>query len=300
MNTLERKTRPMTEVHEVFDRTQAQGHFVQFYKADEPSLNRNVASFLWDGLLRGDGLLVVATPQRRQSLLSHLGWLGADVGLARREGQLAMLDAHELLGRFMFDGQVDAERFLWTIEDALKLAQPRVPDATVCIYGEMVGVLWEAGQRKAAIRLEECWNRFLHQGRINLFCGYPIDVFASDFRNDHVHDVLCAHTRIVPTGPNGDLGECLDRALDELLGVGAEQVRLSMKAGLRSTGFEMPETENAILWLRGNVPDQADSILASAQRFYEALHARESMGDSAPGPASVLIGCDATGSLAGA
>ena len=49
----------------------APGHFVQFYKADEPSLNRNVASFLWDGLLRGDGLVVIATQQRRESLVSH-------------------------------------------------------------------------------------------------------------------------------------------------------------------------------------------------------------------------------------
>src|SRR4051812_15087710 len=53
------------------------GHFVQFYKADEPLLNRNVGRFLWDGLLRGDALLVIATPERRESVSSHLDRLGA-------------------------------------------------------------------------------------------------------------------------------------------------------------------------------------------------------------------------------
>src|SRR6059058_590201 len=65
------------------------GHFVQFYKADEPLLNRNVGRFLWDGLLRGDALLVIATAERRESLGSHLDRLGADVSLIRSRRQFA-------------------------------------------------------------------------------------------------------------------------------------------------------------------------------------------------------------------
>jgi hypothetical protein len=261
----------MTQAHEVNDGTGSHRHFVQFYKADEPSLNRNVAGFLWDGLLRGDGLLVIGTQQRRESLSSHLARLGADVALARREGQLAMLDADEMLSRFMVDGQPDEERFQVAVGEALQLARPRVAEAGVCAYGEMVGVLWEAGQTGAAIRLEECWNKLLHnRGRISLFCGYPIDVFADDFRRTHIHDVLCAHTSVLSTGLGDDLGTALDRALDELLGAGAEQVRSSMNAGLPSSNLAMPEAESAILWLRSNVPDNAERILARARGHYEA------------------------------
>ena len=63
----------MIKAREEFHRAEPHGHFVQFYKADEPSLNRNVAKFLWDGLLEGEGLLVIATPQRRESLATQLG-----------------------------------------------------------------------------------------------------------------------------------------------------------------------------------------------------------------------------------
>ncbi len=245
-------------------------HFVQFYKADEPSLNRNVASFLWDGLLRGDGLLVIATAQRRESLSSHLARLGADVVLARREGQLAMLDARELLDRFMVDGRPDPERFQDVIAEALRVALPRVPDASVCAYGEMVGVLWEAGETAAAIQLEEYWNQLLHRGGITLFCGYPIDIFADDFQKSHIHDVLCAHTRVMSTGSNGELGAALDRAMDELLGSGADEVRLSMKTGVPSMNLAAPEAESAILWLRSHVPENAESILTCARSYYEA------------------------------
>jgi hypothetical protein len=260
----------MTQASESYNGAGSHRHFVQFYKADEPSLNRNVSGFLWDGLLRGDGLLVIGTPQRRESLSSHLARLGADVALARREGQLAMLDADEMLSRFMVDGQPDPERFRAAIGEALQLARPRVAEAGICAYGEMVGLLWEARQTAAAIRLEECWNQLLHGGGIALFCGYPIDVFADDFERTHVHDVLCAHTHVLPTGPGGDLGAALDRAMDELLGASADEVRLSMNAGLPASNLAMPEAESAILWLRSNVPDNAEKILECARSHYMA------------------------------
>jgi hypothetical protein len=260
----------MSEAHAAMANTTAQQHFVQFYKADEPSLNRNVANFLWNGLLRGDGLLVIATQQRRESLSAHLTRLGADVPFARRDGQLAMFDADEMLARFMVDGQPDWDRFQGAIGEALKLAGPRAPEAGICAYGEMVGVLWEAGQTEAAIQLEECWNKLLHRGGLSLFCGYPIDVFADGFEKARIHDVLCAHTHVMPTGPNSDMSAALDRAMDDLLGASAEEMRLSMKASIRTSNFAMPETESAILWLRSNAPDNAEGILACARSYYAA------------------------------
>ena len=264
------------ETHQTVNRAEAHGHFVQFYKADEPLLNRNVGNFLWDGLLRGDGLLVIGTRQRRESLSSHLSRLGADVALARKEGQLAMLDAHEVMARFMVNGQPDWDRFQETISEALQLARPRVASAGISAYGEMVGVLWEAGETDAAIRLEDCWNKLLHRGGITLFCGYPIDVFANDFESGRLHDVLCAHSQVLPTGPNGDLRDALHQAIDERFGSKADQVRALMKAGIPSLGLALPEAESAILWLRSNVPDEAEGILACARSHYDASHTEAS------------------------
>jgi hypothetical protein len=135
----------------------------------------------------------------------------------------------------------------------------------------MIGLLWEAGQTTAAIQLEEYWNELLHRGGISLFCGYPIDVFANDFQRAHIHDVVCAHSRVLPTGPGSDLGSALDRgAMDEHLGGLANEVRLSMKAGIPSLNLPIPETESAILWLRSNVPENAEEILSCAWGYYAA------------------------------
>src|SRR6202035_3562291 len=101
----------MNEVHDMFNRAEPHGHYVQFYKADEPLLNRNVGQYLWEGLLRGDGLLVIATPERRESLAGHLRRMGADVETAVRERQLAMLDAQATLARCMAAGEPDDRAF---------------------------------------------------------------------------------------------------------------------------------------------------------------------------------------------
>ena len=180
------------------------GHFVQFYKADEPMLNRNVGQFLWEALLRGDGLVVLGSRARRECLAGYLSRVGAEVPLVLKERQLVLLDAEETLGRIMVDGEPDWHRFRTVIGGALESVRPRGAGAAVCAYGEMVGVLWERGERRPAIRLEEYWNKLLESSRLTLFCGYPIDVFGEDFATSDVQDILAAHTHVMPTGRNGD------------------------------------------------------------------------------------------------
>jgi len=42
-------------------------------------------------------------------------------------------------------------------------------------YGEMVDVLWQRGERDAAIRLEEFWNDLARLQTFSLLCAYCID-----------------------------------------------------------------------------------------------------------------------------
>lgn len=254
------------------------GHFVQFYKADEPMLNRNVGQFLWDGFLRGDGLVVIATPARRECLAGHLAWLGADVSVAVKQRQLVMVDAQEMLDRLMVDGEPDWHRFQAAIDETLQMVQPREPGATIRAYGEMVGILWELGQREAAIRLEESWNKLLPSYRISLFCGYPIDVFAEDFETSHVHDVLHAHSHLMPTGPNGNLNDAVQQAMNDVLGEKAKEVWGTMNASAKSVEFPTLTGEGAILWLRKNAPQDAQEILANARRHFSPSDGQQYAG----------------------
>ena len=235
---------------------------MQFYKADEPLLNRNVGRFLWDGLLRGDALLVIATAERRESLSTHLVRLGADVPLLRRRRQFALLDANETLRAFVVSGVPDWNRFEVTISHALETLEPRGEDAGICAYGELVGVLWQAGEYDAAILVEEFWNRLLHRSGITLFCGYPIDVFADEFQAERLHAVRHAHTHMISAGADDELRRAIREGMNDVLGPEADNVRALMGADPST------EAEGSILWLWQNLPHAAGGILACARERY--------------------------------
>jgi hypothetical protein len=259
----------MTSSDRFLEEAEQRAHYVQFYKADEPLLNRNVGQYLWEGLLRGDGLLVIATPERKQSLTGHLRRLGVDVASAMRERQLSIFDAEETMARFMVDGEPDAGLFEQTMGEVLRLVKPRGADAGVRAYGEMVGVLWEAGQFERAIRVEEYWNNILAAGGITLFCGYPIDVFGKDVESSDFRALLCAHTHHVPGAAEAEMHKAVHQAIDDALGAEAGALRHAMAAKAGDGMARMPAAEAAILWLRTNLPDRADGILSRARHYYQ-------------------------------
>src|SRR5579884_2233615 len=167
----------MSPWKKILERPPTGGHFVQLYEADEAALTRNVASYIWEGLRRGEGVLVIATPEHRDLFTRQLAEYGANVSQALNTEQLLMLDARETLARFLIDGQADWERFETTIRRAMRRVRPVGDVEQLRAYGEMVGVLWNARQFAAAIRLEQLWNRLLAQSSFSLYCAYAVDVF---------------------------------------------------------------------------------------------------------------------------
>jgi hypothetical protein len=62
--------------------------------------------------------------------------------------------------------------------------------------------------------------------------------------------------------------------MDDLLGRRAEGLRSLMRSNLRPAWAVMPRAEANILWLRNNLPDEAESILDRARLYYRASHFR--------------------------
>jgi hypothetical protein len=241
---------------------------VQLYDADARVLCRNVAEYLSVGLLAGEGAIVIVTAEHRTGFAEELHKLGVDTRQAESDSRLLWLDAQRTLGRFMMEGQPDWERFSSVVGAAMSRVRAAAP-AGLRAYGEMVGVLWTAGQYTAAIRLEEYWNRLLAtDGRFTLFCSYPIDVFAKDFNISGVDALLCDHTHLVPSGGDDALVSAVDRAMDECLGERAPGVRTRMEASRRPARAAMPQAEAMILWIREFLPQDADAILALARQYY--------------------------------
>lgn len=260
----------MTSCADLLDQIEPEGHLVQLYGNDDRLLIRNVSRFLAEGLRRGDGLLVIAAPEHSGSIARQLR---GETGYSRAvlEGRLVFLDAQSTLDRLSVDGQPDLELFRSVIGDAVKGVQSRAGHTGVRAYGEMVGLLWTAGQRAAAVQLEEYWNRLLHSSNISLFCAYPLDIFAEEFQVETIDALLCCHTHLVPV--DEALDSALERALNEVLGARAQGLRALMKANHRPSWGEVPRPEAIILWLRNNLPGSAKEIIHRARQYYQPIAA---------------------------
>jgi hypothetical protein len=256
----------MTQRAVFLDQPGPEEHIVQLYGKDDRLLTRNVGRYLSEGLRRGDGLLVIGTAEHRHSLVRRLTE-ERTYTRAVLEGRLVFLDAEATLNRFMVDAEPDQARFERIIGEALHGVRTRAVHSGIRAYGEMVGVLWKAGQLSAAVRLEELWNELLHSSDVSLFCAYPIDVFSPEFQSESVDALLCAHTHLVPN--DSALEGALNRAMDEVLGDRVDDLRRLIQANHRPAWAVIPKPEAIILWLRNNLPGSAERILDRARQYYQ-------------------------------
>jgi KaiC/GvpD/RAD55 family RecA-like ATPase len=186
----------MSSWSELLDRAAPEEHVVQLYGSDDQLLTRNVSRYLAEGLKRGDGLVVIATREHADAVTLQLVAANADAVSASRDGRLVMLDAQQTLDRFLVDGQPDQYLFRSIVGGVLQEVRRRSSTGRIRAFGEMVGLLWLAGERAAAARLEEYWNELLVGSTCSLFCAYPIDIFDGGAPVSGLDAILCAHTHM--------------------------------------------------------------------------------------------------------
>lgn len=168
-------------------------HAVRFYE-NEKSLSQIVAEFLADGLAAGNPGIVVAAPSQRAAIVRELLARSWDVVHLQRSGDLVLLDAKDTLAAFMTEGGLDAEAFRNIMCEAIKSACRGRVDCTVRIYGQMVDILWQDGEKQAALRLEMLWNQLAQTQAFSLMCGYAMGHF---YKDAHVDDVCSHHTHVI-------------------------------------------------------------------------------------------------------
>lgn len=246
-------------------------HRLQFYSVDAQLLISNVGEYIMEGLDRGEGILIVATPEHQaafeRNILSRTGPASefSDVSKltkAKDTGQFLSFDAQELLSSLLLNGELDWPRFERIVGGILKEVRPRVAGASSRAFGEMVGLLWTAGQFELAKQLEDHWNVLMAKSDFQLFCAYPIDIFAPEFRSKAAADVMRSHTHLLPSGDESAMQLAVERA-------GLEVVHASdHTAEATPVRTDMPAGEAKILWLHENHPGLADEILAKARHHY--------------------------------
>jgi hypothetical protein len=171
----------------------AEYHAVRFYENDQ-SLARIVAEFLDEGFDRGSPAIVVASASQRAEILREKNDRSRDVAALQRSHDLLLLDAEETLSTFMTDGKPNARRFTDQMCEAIRGVCRDRTNCTVRIFGQMVDVLWQQGQRDAAIRLEVLWNQLAQSQAFSLLCGYAIGNF---YKDAGFKDICGHHSHIV-------------------------------------------------------------------------------------------------------
>jgi hypothetical protein len=188
-------------------------HVVQFYERDE-ELVLTVSGYLGDGLRAGEVAIVVATEVHWLAFEAALRRSGIDVTQAVADGTLLMLDACQTLPLFMTDTGPDPAAFDDVIGDLVRRATRS--GRRLRAYGEMVALLWDAGDVTAAIELEALWNNLGLQVPFSLFCAYPMQsVGGSQYA--HAFDQVChLHSAIIeaPTSPSGPPARCFAKGHD--------------------------------------------------------------------------------------
>ncbi|MGH2881456.1 MAG: MEDS domain-containing protein [Solirubrobacteraceae bacterium] len=169
-------------------------HVVQFYD-DDADLIRAAGAYLVQAMSAGEAVILIATEAHRLAFEAELIGAGIDIDRAARDGAFVSLDAAEIMETFIRHGQIDSAAFRAVIGDIVRWAQDgRRP---VRAYGEMVALLWEAGDVLGAIELEKLWNELGRELRFALWCAYHTRSMAGEKHADALHEVCHLHTAVV-------------------------------------------------------------------------------------------------------
>lgn len=93
-------------------------HIVQLYQ-DQQFLNRAVCRFAAAAIANGEAVILVPTLAHWDAFRPHMEAEGVDVEAAQGTGQLTVVDADELLPRFMHEAMPDAPVFLGLAGDVI-------------------------------------------------------------------------------------------------------------------------------------------------------------------------------------
>ena len=169
-------------------------HSVHFYDHDAALISRlhNVVQSSLDG---GGSVLIVASEGHRLQLQSALKQSGKSVP----DGRLQMFDARETLSKFMVGDRPSDSRFAETVGALLGNAREttRNPRRSVTVFGEMVAVLWEEGNKTGALELERLWNDTLHQRNFHLHCAYPRWILQDKSDNLMIKAICDEHSSVL-------------------------------------------------------------------------------------------------------
>jgi len=244
-------------------------HIVQLYQ-DPDFLNRAVCRFAGAALANGEGLILVPTIAHWSAFRPRLEAEGVDVEAAQKRGQLTVVDADELLPRFMRDAMPDSPLFLGLAGEVVGRARAGGRYQKVRWWGEMVNVLWERGDVAASMNLEDLFDQLAKKHDIAIFCSFLMDNFNGEVHAHMLPRLGTNHSHLIPVEDYARLERAVAEALQET--VGPDEAR-NLETRLLSDyqpPFVTPRAQALLLALRQVLPTVADPVLRRSRDLYVA------------------------------
>jgi anti-sigma regulatory factor (Ser/Thr protein kinase) len=168
-------------------------HVVQFYDQDA-DLVRAVGGYLARALNEGATAIVIATETHRVAFEAKLTRAGIDASGAAADGTLLWLDAAQTLSSVMDAGVLDRPAIRRVVGDIVQ--RGRETGRPVRAYGEMVSLLWDAGDVATAIELEKLWDELSQELGFGLWCGYRTKSAVGEEHVAALREVCRLHTAV--------------------------------------------------------------------------------------------------------
>jgi hypothetical protein len=244
-------------------------HIVQLYQ-DQGFLNRAVCRFAASAILNGEGVILVPTAAHWAAFRPRLEAEGVDVDAAQARHQLTIVDADELLPRFMKDEMPDAPLFLGLAADVVAEARGGGRSRKLRWWGEMVNVLWEQGDVTGSMRLEDLFDQLAHEQDLAIFCSFLMDNFNGDVHAKMLPRLGQNHSHLIPVEDYERLERAVTRALRDTVGIAEAGVLEGRLVGHHPARFNMPRPQALLLALREVLPQVADAVLERSRSLYAA------------------------------
>jgi hypothetical protein len=241
-------------------------HIVQLYQ-DEEFLNRAVCRFAGAGFANGEGIILFPTLPHWNAMRPRLEAEGVDVQAAQERGQLTVVDANQLLPRFMRNAMPDSPLFNDALVDIL--GQARAGNyQRVRLWGEMVDVLWERGDVAASMSLEDLFDQLGKKREFSIFCSFLMDNFNGDVHAHMLPRLGTNHSHLIPVEDYPRLERAVADALREIVGADEASVLESQLLSRYRPPFNMPRAQALLLALRQFLPTVADPVLQRSRNLY--------------------------------
>jgi len=242
------------------------GHIVQLYH-DADFYGGAISHFAAEGLLRGESVIIVATGPNWANISGRLTSKGFIPAELFRRGQLIVLDAEATLPKFLAGDMPDARTFKHLARETIEQARAGGKFPRVRWWGEMVNLLYVAGNQSASTRLEELFDEVAHEQSISIFCSFLMDKYDPKIYDRAFSDVCRTHAHVIPAEDYALHRTIVDRAIGEVIGPIEGPLLRSLASWAHCRDLGMPASQSTLLWVKDAMPTKFDQVLACARKY---------------------------------